>query len=131
MSSQPKWQHHPAVPESSKRPCILYVEANEVVFHRIEGALESVGYGVIGASSGWQALSLLLKNPIRLVLGGDVLCGADGIELVAKMKEVKPDVSIVICSQTLPSSMRGLDAFVNVNGPVSNLLGLVKGLLAQ
>ena len=131
MSSQPKWQSHTPLPESSARPCILYVEENEAFFRQIKRALENAGYGVIGTSGGWQALALLLTTPIRLVLGGDVLCGADGPELVERMKEAKPGVPVVICSRTLPNSLRGVYAFVSANEPSSQLLGLVKELLAS
>lgn len=129
MSSQPKWQSQAPAPQSSKRPCILYIEENEAFFRRIKGSLENAGYGVIGATNGWQALALLAKSPVRLVLGGDVLCGAEGIDLAERMKEIQPEVPVVLCSRGLPNSMRGVDAFISADESSSNFLTLIKSFL--
>jgi DNA-binding NtrC family response regulator len=129
MSSQTKWQNQAPAPESSKRPCILYIEENEAYFRRIKASLENAGYGVVGVTNSWQALALLLKSPIRLVLGGELLCGGDGSELAQRIKEIKPDVPVVLCSRTLPNSMRGIDAFVSAEESPSNLLTLISDFL--
>ena len=126
--SQSKWQRQ-APPESSKRPCILYIEDNEAFFRQVKSSLENFGYNVIGATNGWQALALLLNSPISLVLGGDALCTPDGTELVQKIKGVKPNVPLILCSRTLPHSMRGVDAFVSTDMPSSNFQALVKNIL--
>src|SRR5215467_12073585 len=125
MSSQPKWQRQ-APPESSKRPCILYIEDNEACFRQVKSSLENFGYNVIGATNGWQALALLMNNPIRLVLGGDALCTTDGTELVQKIKGIKPNVALILCSRTLPHSMKGVDAFVSADMPSLNFQALIK-----
>jgi hypothetical protein len=82
-------------------------------------------------TNSWQALALLLKSPIRLVLGGELLCGADGdgTELARRIKEIKPDVPVVLCSRTLPNSMRGIDAFFSAEESSSNFLTLIKNFL--
>jgi DNA-binding NtrC family response regulator len=90
---------------------------------------ENTGYSVVGAANSWQALALLVKSPIRLIVGGELLCGADGMELVQRIKDLKPDVPLVLCSRTLPNSMRGVDAFVSADEPSSNFFIVVKGLL--
>lgn len=129
MSSQPKWQSQVPALESSKRPCILYIEENEASSRRIKASLENDGYAVIGATNTWQALALLGKSPIRLVLGGDLPAGADGTELAERIKEIRPDIPIVLRSRTLPNSMRCVDAFVNADEPWSNLLALMRDFL--
>jgi DNA-binding NtrC family response regulator len=131
MSSPPKPQSQALTSQSSKKPCILYIEENEALFRQIKGSLENAGYGVIGATNSWQALAFLLKSPIRLVLGGQLLCGADGIELIQKIKEAKPDVPVVLWSRTLPNSMRGLDAFVSAEESTANFLTLLQKLLQK
>ena len=128
MSSQPKWQR-PAPPDSSKRPCILYIEENEASFRQVKSSLENFGYNVIGAANGWQALALLLNSPISLVLGGEALCTADGAELVQKIKGIKPNVPVILCSRTLPHSMKDVDAFVSADMPSSNFQALIKNFL--
>ena len=129
MSSQSKWQSQAPTDESSKRPCILYIEENEAFFLKIKASLENAGYAVIGATNSWQALAFLPKSPIRLVLGGELLCGAEGIELVQKIKGSKPNVPLILCSRTLPHSMKGVDAFVSTDMPLSNFQALIKNFL--
>jgi CheY-like chemotaxis protein len=131
MSSQSKWQSQAPTDESSKRPCILYIEENEAFFLKIKASLEDAGYAVIGATNSWQALAFLPKSPIRLVLGGELLCGAEGVELVQKIKESKPDVPIVLWSRALPDSMRGLDAFFSAEESPTNFLMLLRKLLER
>jgi hypothetical protein len=125
MSSQPKWQSVPAA-ESSKRVTILYLEENESLFREVKASLENAGYAVAGATSSWQALSLLRKTPVRLVMGGDLLCREEGSGLVAKMKEIEPHIAIVVRSRIIPSSMRGVDLFISADEPWANFLTIVK-----
>jgi response regulator RpfG family c-di-GMP phosphodiesterase len=125
MSSQPKWQSIPAA-ESSKRLTILYIEENESLFRQVKGSLESAGYSVVGATNSWQAQALLLKTPIRLVVGGDLLCREEGRDLVARMKEIQPDIAVVVRSRFLPSSMKGVDLFISADEPWPNFLTFVK-----
>jgi DNA-binding response OmpR family regulator len=125
MSSQPKWQSLPAA-ESSKRATILYLEDNESLFRQVKSSLENAGYAVAGATNGWQAQALLLKTPIRLVVGGDLLCREEGRDLAARMKEIQPHIAVVVRSRILPSSMRGVDLFISADEPWLNFLKLVK-----
>ena len=131
MSSPPKSKSRVPTPESSKKPCILCIEENEELFRQIKGSLENAGYGVIGATNSWQAFAFLLKSPIHLVLGGQLLCRADGVELIQKIRKAKPDVPIVLCSRTLPNSMRGIDAFVSAEESTANFLTLLQQLLQR
>jgi DNA-binding response OmpR family regulator len=125
MSSQPKWQNVPAA-ESSKRPAILYLEDNESLFRQVKGSLENAGYSVAGATNSWQALAVLLKTPVRLVVGGDLLCRAEGTQLVERIKETQPDIAVVVRSRILPSSIKGVDLFISVDEPWPNFLTIVK-----
>jgi CheY-like chemotaxis protein len=107
LSSHPKWQIQAPAPESSKRLSILYIEEDEAFFRCIKAALENAGYGVVGVTNSWQAIALLLKSPICLVLRGELLCGADGTELAQRIKEIKPDVRVCerARSRALPFDM--------------------------
>jgi len=54
---------------------------------QLKWSLENAGYGVVGATNSWQALALLLKTPVRLVVDGDLLCRAEGTDLAARIKD--------------------------------------------
>ena len=131
MSSPPKSKSRVPTPESSKKPCILCIEENEELFRQIKGSLENAGYGVIGTRNSWQALAFLLKSPFHLVLGGELLTRADGVELIQKIRKARPDVPIVLWSRTLPNSMKNLDAFVSAEESPANLLTLLEKLLRR
>jgi len=128
MSLQSKWQSQVLIHESSRKPCILYIEQNETFFRKIKACLENAGFAVIGATNSWQALALVPKSPTHLVLGGEVLSGPEGIELVRKIKEAKPDIPVVLWSRSLPDSMKGLDAFVSAEESPANFLMLLRKL---
>ena len=78
-----------------------------------------------------RRLAFVPKSPIRLVLGGEVLCGPEGIEPVQKIKETKPDIPVVLWSRSLPDSMKRLDAFVSAEESPANFLMLLRKLLEK
>jgi hypothetical protein len=70
--------------------------------------------------------TLLLKTPICLMVGGDLLCREGGMDLAARMKEIQPHIAVVVRSRILPSSMRGVDFFISAAEPWLNFLNIVK-----
>jgi two-component system cell cycle sensor histidine kinase/response regulator CckA len=77
--------------------------------------LEGIGYEVMSASHGGQAIDLLTKQAIDGVLLEYNLPDATGATLRAKMKTIRPDVPIMlfagISSQT-PFMLRFFDAYL-------------------
>jgi CheY-like chemotaxis protein len=54
------------------------------------------GSRVVGTSSGDGALALVAEWPVDLVLVDDELSGASGIDVARRIREIHPDIPIVL-----------------------------------
>lgn len=54
------------------------------------------GYDVVGLPSGAKAIEYFKDNPVELVITDMNMPGMDGLELLKKLKEVSPDVIVII-----------------------------------
>lgn len=113
-------------PPPSIRPLILCLEDNESYLYLRKAVLEGAGYNVIGVRSANDALIALREAPVCLVLADHMLRGTTGTEVAAKMKEIRPDVPIVIHSGTNPDSMKHVDVFINKDVPTATFLAIVR-----
>ncbi|HUB34051.1 MAG TPA: response regulator [Bryobacteraceae bacterium] len=79
---------------------ILVVDDEPVVLQAATQALTAQGYTVLQADSGPKAVELLRQQdqPISLVLLDLRMPGMDGPETLAKMREIRPDLEVVISS---------------------------------
>jgi len=58
--------------------------------------LQEEGYTSLTASSGMEALDMLNNEPIDLILTDVKMPGMSGIQLLEKIKEIKPDLPVII-----------------------------------
>jgi len=96
--------------------------------------LESVGYRVLPAMTANAAMGLFVTHEIDLVLSEHMLRDVSGAELSIFMKQVRPDVSVVLLAGAaqLPATLvKQVDACVQKDSPARNLLGCVQEVLAQ
>jgi PAS domain S-box-containing protein len=79
---------------------ILVVEDEAIIRELLQNALENVGYKVILASDGEQALKTFRaqRESIDCVLLDMVLPNMDGAEVYAAMRELDPDVRVILCT---------------------------------
>jgi CheY-like chemotaxis protein len=94
--------------------------------------LEEVGYKVLVATSGADALQLFASHPVDLVLLDYHMPGMSGDVVAAHMKAGQPDVPIALLSADdgLPeSALKWVDAFVSKSESPANLLQIVEHLL--
>jgi DNA-binding NtrC family response regulator len=79
---------------------VLLVEDEESVRRVAERVLASNGYHVVGVSNGTEALSLLKSDGVGIgVVVTDVaMPGMSGTELVAELRELRPDLSVILMS---------------------------------
>lgn len=94
---------------------ILCVEDQPEYMAMLTSALEGIGYEVMPANNGGQAIDLLTSQPIDGVLLEYNLPDATGTALRAKLKAIRPDVPVLlfagIGSQT-PFLLRFFDAYL-------------------
>src|SRR5262245_29923801 len=84
---------------SSGGKTILVVEDDELVRPSVESLIESLGYQVLSARNGPDALEILVKTPIDLLFT-DVFMpgGMYGPKLVAEARRLRPQLKILYTS---------------------------------
>lgn len=81
----------------SKEDKILVVDDDKTVRDFLERFLTMKGYQwVVSVNSGQEALDIIQKENIRLVLLDIKLPGMDGIEVLRKIKQIKKDIGVIM-----------------------------------
>jgi DNA-binding NtrC family response regulator len=75
---------------------LLLVDDDEVFLRPLHRTLELAGFEVRPAHSTEEALEVLKAEDVDLVLTDKRLPGADGVELVRRVKEEHPDLAVVV-----------------------------------
>ena len=97
-----------------KLPLILCIDDENISLRVRKLVLASAGYEVLTASSGEAGLEVLKQNPIDLVIADHFLSAKTGTEIAREMKELKPEVPILIVSASAekPSGLEFADGFL-------------------
>ncbi|HUY80582.1 MAG TPA: response regulator [Acidobacteriaceae bacterium] len=93
---------------------ILCVDDNEQALSVRKFLLETRGYRVVTADSAHEALETFRKGGVDLVLGDLIMPQMDGNEMVQRMKEIAPEVPMMLLSGTVKAFDRAChaDAFL-------------------
>ena len=75
---------------------VLIVDDNEVFRRPLQRTLEAAGYEVVAAPSGEDALDVLDRSTVDLVLTDRRLPGMDGVHLTKRIKARHPALPIVV-----------------------------------
>jgi two-component system, OmpR family, response regulator CpxR len=115
------------------RPLILCIDDDQVALRVRKLLLGSAGYEVLVASSGEAGFDMLKHNPVDLVIADHFLSGKTGTEIAREMKELKPNVPIVIVSASAekPNGLEFSDGFLPKGEAPDVLLETVAGLLKR
>ena len=79
---------------------ILCVEDQPEDLAILTAALEGIGYEVMPASNGGQAIDLFAKQAVDGVLLEDNMPGATGTTLRTKLKEIHPDIPVLLFAES-------------------------------
>jgi CheY-like chemotaxis protein len=117
-----------SVPE---HPLILCIDDAEIALRVRKLLLTSAGYSVITAASGEEGFELFNQNSVDLVIADHFLSDKTGAEIAREMKEVKPQVPILIVSAAAeePNGLEFADAFLSKGEGPDNLLEAISALL--
>lgn len=119
--------------------CILVVDDEETILEISRGMLEAVGYRVLSARDGRDALALFTthRNEIALVLTDMLMPVMDGAALIAELRRQRADLPIIACSGFDPRATPGLqasataDRFISKPYAMERLLREVRSLLER
>lgn len=93
---------------------ILCVDDNDQILSVRKFMLETRGYRIVVAHSADEALERFREGGIDLVLSDLVMPGMDGNEMVRRMKDIYPEVPMILISGTVRAFDRAshADAFL-------------------
>jgi DNA-binding response OmpR family regulator len=88
---------------------------------------------VLTARSGEGGLELFKQNPVKLVIADHFLTGKTGTEIAREMKELKPEVPILIMSAAIerPDGLEFADGYLEKGHPPNVLFATISLLLAR
>jgi CheY-like chemotaxis protein len=113
---------------------ILLAEDERGTALLVKTQLERYGYEVLLAGNGLQALEIIIKHPVDLVITDVVMPEMDGVDLYMELKKRKETaglpVIIVTDKQIFKESFQalGVDYFVPKSSDISNLIDKIKSI---
>lgn len=86
--------------DGRKIETVLVVDDEELVRILTENFLEQLGYKVMLAESGEEAVEIFKHNSerIQLILSDITMSGIDGIETVRRIRKISPQIKAIISS---------------------------------
>ena len=115
------------------RALILCVDEYESILMGWKALLEQEGYQVLTAAGCNDAFRLFSSEPIDQVMLDSQLPGMPGDAIAAHMKQINPDVPILLFSEDEPmprERLKPVDAFLPKSEP-KMVLATLKALLAR
>jgi len=79
-----------------KRAKILIVDDEAIIRESFHDWLGDAGYQVFTAENGFQALDMIERERLGIIIADLVMPGMDGIELMKKAKEIMPNMGVII-----------------------------------
>lgn len=79
---------------------ILYVENDEMIIDVVDKILRRLGYDVVITTRCSEAIRLVHSQPdlFDLIITDMNMPGMNGLELAVKLREIRPDVPVILCT---------------------------------
>lgn len=107
----------------STKAKVLIVDDSSLARRTTRTYLEEMGHTVDEATDGAQAIERFYLNPPDLVLLDMVMNGMYGLEVLAKMRELKPDARVIVATadiqQSTQDQVRAAGAVAFINKPLN------------
>jgi len=125
---------------ASVQPLVLVVDDESVVRQMVKMTLERAGRGVAVAESGEEAVEILdrLRDRIEIALvDSKAAANAGGGDLITRLRELRPDLRIIVSSSFTPAEAAEHFPTANVNGylqkpwRISELLAILDQVISQ
>ena len=91
---------------------ILIVDDDPHVLDVLEARLQSAGFHIFKADNGPKALDIIRKNKIDLLLSDMMMPGMNGIEVLAKARELRPKLPVIFLTAygSIPDAVKAVKA---------------------
>ena len=112
-------------------PLILCIDDAAVTLRVRQLLLTGAGYSVLTASSGEEGLEIFKEQAIDLVIADHFLSDKTGVEIASEMKQINPEVPILIVSAAAeePIGLEFADGFLSKGESPTVLLEIISRLL--
>jgi CheY-like chemotaxis protein len=114
-------------------PLVLCIDDAEIALRVRKLLLDAAGYSVLTAKSAEEGLELFKQYPVDLVIADHYLSAITGTEIAKAMKQLKPEVPILIFSAAAekPEGLEFADGFLSKGESPDALLDAVASLLSK
>lgn len=123
--------------DTEEKKMILVVEDDDAIRRGIVDALNFAGYNVIEADNGDAGMEMAIKRDYDLLLLDLVLPGHDGLDILQKLREVRPIIPVIILTAKGAEDDRvkglslGADDYVVKPFSVKELLARIEAVLRR
>jgi PAS domain S-box-containing protein len=87
---------NPVVAAPPALASVLVIDDEEIVCSTLKALLKAEGFDVVTALSGEEGVELLRGRQFEVAIADLVMSGMDGIQTIAALKEVDPNVEVII-----------------------------------
>lgn len=114
---------------------ILIVDDSALTRRILRRALEPAGYSLVEAEDGEKGLERYLIEKPDLVILDMIMPGIEGLEVLARIREINPQARVIISTADIQTSTRamareaGASGFINKPVDAESLLKIVGDLL--
>ena len=124
---------YPRSSGSANPRLILCIDDADIALRVRKLLLNSEGYNVVTASTGEEGLEIFKTNAIELVISDHFLSGKSGTDIAREMRELKPEVPILIVSAAseTPRGIEFADGFLAKGQLPAVLLDTIAHLLPE
>lgn len=113
------------------RTLVLVVDDQDEVRESLKMSLEAQGYRVVDSDTGEDCLKKIMQRKYQIILLDIKMPGIDGLQTLHRVKEVRPDVSVIMMSgQSVEATVQkalneGSCAYVAKPIKIENLLEVI------
>jgi CheY-like chemotaxis protein len=119
------------LPAKSGKRIILCIEDDMGYLRLRRTVLEQNGYSVLGARTGLEALDLLRRSPIALVISDHLLGNTTGTALAEEIRKIRPLVPIMLYSGMMPEHLGEVNCFMSKTESIDHFLSMVSSLMSR
>ncbi|MGO9312031.1 MAG: PAS domain S-box protein [Syntrophobacteraceae bacterium] len=96
---------------------VLFIDDEEAIVNMAKSVLENLGYSVVVETGGNKALDVFRSNPdlFDITITDLTMPGMTGIELAERLKSVRPEIPIILCSGSIDESLREKAKALGIN----------------
>ena len=120
----------PSIPTTERSARLLIVDDEPVIVQILKAVFEDEPYELFLASSGTEALEIMRRQGVDLLLTDKNLPDINGLELLQEAKRLNPDAEVIIITgyASLETALAALelDAFDYVLKPLNNVFDIKK-----